>query len=49
MSVPVTVYFNVNKDVTAPTGTHSINPTNWTNGDVTITLNTTDDMSGVKG
>lgn len=48
MSVPVTVYFNVNKDVTAPTGTHSINPTNWTNGDVTITLNTTDDMSGVK-
>ena len=48
MSVPVTVYFNVNKDVTAPTGTHSINPTNWTNGDVTITLNTTDDMIGVK-
>lgn len=48
MSAPVTVYFNVNKDVTAPTGTHSINPTNWTNGDVTITLNTTDDMSGVK-
>ena len=48
MSVPVTVYFNVNKDVTAPTGTHSINPTNWTNGDVTITLNTADDMSGVK-
>lgn len=48
MSVPVTVYFNVNKDVTAPTGTYSINPTNWTNGDVTITLNTTDDMSGVK-
>ena len=48
MSVPVTVNFNVNKDVTAPTGTHSINPTNWTNGDVTITLNTTDDMSGVK-
>lgn len=48
MSVPVTVYFNVNKDVTAPTGTHSINPTNWINGDVTITLNTTDDMSGVK-
>lgn len=48
MSVPVTVYFNVNKDVTAPTGTHSISPTNWTNGDVTITLNTTDDMSGVK-
>lgn len=48
MSVPVTVYFNVNKDVTAPTGTHSINPTNWTNGDVTITLNTIDDMSGVK-
>ena len=48
MSVPVTVYFNVNKDVTAPTGTHSINPTNWTNGNVTITLNTTDDMSGVK-
>ena len=48
MSVPVTVYFNVNKDVTAPTGKHSINPTNWTNGDVTITLNTTDDMSGVK-
>lgn len=48
MSVPVTVHFNVNKDVTAPTGTHSINPTNWTNGDVTITLNTTDDMSGVK-
>ena len=48
MSVPVTVYFNFNKDVTAPTGTHSINPTNWTNGDVTITLNTTDDMSGVK-
>ena len=48
MSVPVTVYFNVNKDVTAPTGTHSINPTNWTNVDVTITLNTTDDMSGVK-
>ena len=48
MSVPVTVYFNVNKDVTAPTGTHSINPTNWTNGDVTITSNTTDDMSGVK-
>ena len=48
MSVPVTVYFNVNRDVTAPTGTHSINPTNWTNGDVTITLNTTDDMSGVK-
>ena len=48
MSVPVTVYFNVNKDVTAPIGTHSINPTNWTNGDVTITLNTTDDMSGVK-
>ena len=48
MSVPVTVYFNVNKDITAPTGTHSINPTNWTNGDVTITLNTTDDMSGVK-
>ena len=48
MSVPVTVYFNVNKDVTASTGTHSINPTNWTNGDVTITLNTTDDMSGVK-
>lgn len=48
MLVPVTVYFNVNKDVTAPTGTHSINPTNWTNGDVTITLNTTDDMSGVK-
>lgn len=48
MSVAVTVYFNVNKDVTAPTGTHSINPTNWTNGDVTITLNTTDDMSGVK-
>lgn len=48
MSVPVTVYFNVNKDVTAPTGTHSINPTNWTNGDVTIALNTTDDMSGVK-
>ena len=48
MSVPVTVYFNINKDVTAPTGTHSINPTNWTNGNVTITLNTTDDMSGVK-
>lgn len=48
MSAPVTVYFNVNKDATAPTGTHSINPTNWTNGDVTITLNTTDDMSGVK-
>lgn len=48
MSVPVTVYFNVNKDVTAPTGTYSINPTNWTNENVTITLNTTDDMSGVK-
>lgn len=48
MSVPVTVYFNVNKDMTAPTGTHSINPNNWTNGNVTISLSTKDDMSGVK-
>lgn len=48
MSVPVTVYFNVNKDMTAPTGTHSINPSNWTNGNVTISLSTKDDMSGVK-
>ena len=46
--MPVTVYFNVNKDMTAPTGTHSINPNNWTNGNVTISLSTKDDMSGVK-
>ena len=48
MSVPVTVYFTVNKDETAPTGSHSTNPSDWTNGNVTITVTATDNVSGVK-
>ena len=48
MSVPVTVYFTVNKDETAPTGSHSTNPSDWTNGNVTITVTATDSVSGVK-
>ena len=48
MSVPVTVYFTVGADTTAPTATHTITPSTWTRGNVTISLRVTDSESGVK-
>ena len=44
----MSVHFTVNKDETAPTGSHSTNPSDWTNGNVTITVTATDSVSGVK-
>lgn len=40
---------NVNRiDKTAPTGSISGNPSNWTNQDVTLTMNASDSQSGVR-
>lgn len=36
-------------DKTAPTATHSLNPSSWTKGNVTISVNQADALSGVKG
>ena len=48
MSVPVTVYFTVGADTTPPDATHTINPSSWTSGNVTISITATDSQSGLK-
>jgi len=49
MSSTVRVYFNVVVDRTPPTGTHTLTPNTWTNGNVKITVKATDTQTGVKG
>lgn len=48
MSVPVTVRYHVIDDITPPTATHSISPTDWTRDNVTIHLVATDDRTRSK-
>ncbi len=48
MSPSVRINFFVETDFSPPTATHTLNPPNWTNQNVTITVKATDSISGVK-
>lgn len=48
MSNPATINFTVAKDTVPPTISHSVNPTTYTNGNVTIYVSATDNQSGVR-